>query len=31
MWLDANELQTNINDKYGKKKKKKNPFNTLKP
>ena len=25
MWLDANELQTNINDKYEKKKKKK-PF-----
>ena len=25
MWLDANELQTNINDKYGKKK----TFDTL--
>ena len=24
MWLDANELQTNINDKYEEKKKKKN-------
>ena len=29
MWVDANELQTNINDKYDEKKK--NPFNTLKP
>ena len=28
MWLDANVLQTNINDKY-KKKKKKKTFDTL--
>ena len=27
MWLDANELQTNINDKY--EKKKKSTFDTL--
>ena len=34
MWLDANELQTNINDKYGEKKKKqtnKQTFDTLNP